>query len=155
MESIAMKKVMIYNIVLMTMTSLHHIYGAWRYDTPWRLHVLMISVPVILAVGLLYRFTRKENSSRILYWIFWILTLVPSILLIGLFEGVYNHILKNILYFLGAGRSVLDNLYEPGVYELPNDFLFEFTGILQGLVVLPLMIYFVRLTRSQYVCRIS
>ena len=32
---------------LMIVTSIHHIYGAIVYDTPWRLHVLFVSIPVI------------------------------------------------------------------------------------------------------------
>jgi hypothetical protein len=141
-----LKKTVVYSIVLMVMTSIHHIYGAWRYDTPWRLHVLLISVPVIIITALLYRMVKKQGSARVLFWLFWIVTLVPSLAMIGLFEGVYNHVLKNILYFTGTGRDVLDKLYQPGVYELPNDFIFEFTGILQGAIVVPLIVFFVRLT---------
>lgn len=146
MGSIAMKKVMVYNVLLMTITSLHHVYGAWRYETPWRLHVLMLSIPVIVVVGLLYRFIKKEGSPKFLFWIFWVITLLPSVLLIGMYEGAYNHLFKNIVYFAGAGRSTLDSLFQPGLYEMPNDFIFEFTGILQAVVLVPLIVYFVRLT---------
>lgn len=143
-----LKKVGQYSIALMVLTSIHHIYGAWRYDTPWRLHVLFISIPVIIITILLYRLVKREGSARFLFWLFWMVTLVPSLAMIGLFEGVYNHVLKNVLYFAGAGRSFFDRLFQPGLYELPNDFLFESTGTLQGVIAIPLAIYFVRMTAS-------
>ena len=90
---------------------------------------------------------KKGNGYRGVFWLYWMVTLVPSLGLIGLFEGIYNHVLKNILYFTGSSRAILDNLFQPGIYEMPNDFLFEFTGILQGVIVVPLIGQFIRLTR--------
>jgi hypothetical protein len=71
---------------------------------------------------------------------------VPSIGLIGAYEGIYNHILKNILYYGGAEPHVLSALFPPPKYEMPNDAGFEITGVLQGVVVVPLAIQWVRLT---------
>ena len=59
--------------------------------------------------------------------------LIP-VLGIGFFEGGYNHVLKNALYFSGASPPLLARLFPPPVYELPNDGLFEATGILQFVV---------------------
>lgn len=147
MENKALKKVTFWSILLMLMTSVHHVYGAYIYHTPWRMHVLLISIPVIIITWLLYQALKRGKGHRAVFWLYWIVTLIPSLGMIGLFEGVYNHVLKNILYFTGGTRATLDNLFQPGIYELPNDFLFEFTGILQGVIVVPLIGQFIRLTR--------
>ena len=148
MENKALKKVTFWSILLMAMTSVHHVYGAYIYHTPWRMHVLLISIPVIIITWILYQVIKRGGGYRAIFWLYWMVTLIPSLGMIGLFEGIYNHVLKNILYFTGSSHATLDNLFQPGIYEMPNDFLFEFTGILQGVIVAPLIGQFIRLTRS-------
>jgi peroxiredoxin len=53
------------------------------------------------------------------------------VLSIGLFEGLYNHVLKNILFLSGAPASVLLRMFPPPTYELPNDAGFEVSGVAQ------------------------
>jgi hypothetical protein len=135
---------------LMILTSIHHAYGAIAYNTPWRLHVLMISVPVfIFTVIFQYWFSKKGiRVSRLFFGIYLVLTLVASVILIGWVEGVYNHLLKNALFYTGASHRLLLYLFPPPTYEMPNDFWFEFSGMLQGAVAIPLTVTFIRLRRS-------
>lgn len=142
-------KLLTYIASLVALTGIHHIYGAIIYKTPWRLHTLFINIPFFLLVYFSF-FIRKKTKSRLLVkllkhstamtviilWVFWV----------GLFEGVYNHILKNIVFFSGLSRSILLTLYPSEIYEMPNDFFFEFTGIIQ---VVPLP-YIISATRSFY-----
>lgn len=51
-----------------------------------------------------------------------------------MFEGAYNHALKNILYFGGASDAVFSWLFPAPAYEIPNDLIFETTGIAQFVV---------------------
>ena len=51
--------------------------------------------------------------------------------MIGLYEGGYNHVLKNVLYFGGASPELLAALFPPPAYELPDSALFEVSGIAQ------------------------
>lgn len=139
-----------YSIALMVLTSLHHIYGAFIYNTPWRLHVLFISVPVI-ALTFLLQWTLVKNgsaNSQPVFWLFILLILVPSIGMIAMFEGLYNHALKNILFFGGASVSTLEFMFPAPTYEMPNDFAFEITGVLQGFFMVPLLIYLAKAIRS-------
>lgn len=53
---------------------------------------------------------------------------------IGFFEGGYNHLLKDALYFAGASSPLMTLLFLPPAYELPNNVLFEASGIAQFLV---------------------
>lgn len=141
------------SVALMALTSIHHAYGAIIYQTPWRLHILMISVPVIIFTIIFYFwfFKKGVRTQSLFFWIYLVLTLVASVALIGLFEGVYNHLLKNALFYTGVDNQILMYLFPPPTYEMPNDFWFEFTGMLQGIVAIPLTVYFIRLVRDLFV----
>ena len=47
------------------------------------------------------------------------------------FECVYSHVLKNLLYFFDVPLSILERLYPEPAYHLPDNLFFEFTGLLQ------------------------
>lgn len=49
---------------------------------------------------------------------------------IGLFEGAYNHVLKNILYFGGFSLDTLHKMYPLPKYQLLNDWIFEILGVM-------------------------
>ena len=116
----------------------HHWYGAVAYDTPWRLQVsYWIAIGALVVVGLLFvywRFACNLVGKLALSLVF----LAAVIFQTGftLFECVYSHVLKNILYFGGAPQSLLEWLYPAPTYHLPDNWLFEVLGVLQlvGLV---------------------
>jgi hypothetical protein len=69
----------------------HHAYGAYIYNTPWRLHVVVVSVvaaAAILGSRLALRRWSTNVLGEIALWIFVALTLVIPVAAIGLFEGV-------------------------------------------------------------------
>jgi hypothetical protein len=70
--------------------------------------------------------------------------------MIGIFEGLYNHVLKNIFFFVSASKQTLQSLFPAPTYEMPNDLIFEITGGAQGLMVVPMIILFTRLLPSIY-----
>ena len=141
-------KMNLYSNALMVLTTIHHIYGAIIYDTPWRLHVLLLSIPVIIVTLILSWFLKADRKwNRLLYAANVLIVLIFSVILIGSYEGVYNHVFKNIAYFSGTSKSVLDQLFDPSKYVLPNDFVFEFTGIMQGIVFVPLTMRFLTVSK--------
>ncbi|MDN5870658.1 MAG: hypothetical protein L0H73_08080 [Nitrococcus sp.] len=137
-----MTKTLLAAIVLLALTVVHHLYGAAIYDTPWRHHVALIAIPIVLVLILAYGIHRWRPSSflgRSFMWVFILVTLLVPVAWIGLFEGGYNHLVKNALFFAGVPRATFDRLFPPPTYELPNDFWFEVTGAVQffiGLYVL-------------------
>ena len=141
------RKVAAYGNVLMMVTSIHHVYGAYVYDTPWRLHVLAFSIPII---AFNWYVSKKYKANKTIFYTFCGANLIITISLIGLFEGVYNHLVKNVLFYWNTDPETMARLFPPPKYVLPNDFVFEFTGILQALLVIPLLYYFVRLIQSKY-----
>jgi hypothetical protein len=81
------------------------------------------------------------------------ITLVPSLGFIGVFEGIYNHLLKNIMYFGGADDGLLQTLFPAPTYEMPNDLLFEITGVMQGVLAIVLIKQMFSLTISLFKAR--
>lgn len=128
-----LKSIMRWSVATMVITVIHHFHGAYIYAEPFRLHVVFIAVPVkgIIAgsyFGVLL--VQHEKWRDVFRTVFIGTTLIFSIIAIGLYEGGYNHAVKNLLYFSGVPATFLDRIY-PSVYELPNDFIFEFTGVAQ------------------------
>ncbi len=122
----------------LAMTTIHHAYGAAAYDTPWRLHIVFISVPVaIVFLAALYVGTAREGTpaGRIATWIGVAVILAFPAALIGFFEGGYNHVVKNVVYFVAGEEAMMRLvptwLYDPSLVETPNDFIFEMTGVAQ------------------------
>lgn len=118
---------------VLAMTALHHAYGAIVYDTPWRLHVAVIAPILALAIArALYLGGSRRGTRSGLWWtrIAAGMILVFPVGLIGLVEGGYNHVIKNLVYFL-SGPQAARALFPPPAYEMPDNFLFEITGIVQ------------------------
>ena len=139
------------SIGIMLLTILHHFYGSLIYHDDFRLHVVFVAVPLILLIILCYNKMKSASNVRIrnrYVWAFLITVIVTALSGIGLFEGVYNHILKNIVYFL-AHEELFLSLFPPSVYEVPGDVIFEFTGMLQGVLGILLGGYLIRFFRGR------
>ena len=54
--------------------------------------------------------------------------------MIGFFEGGYNHVLKDALYFGGASSELMQSLFPTPAYEMPDSLFFELTGVGQLLL---------------------
>lgn len=134
-------------LLVLVLTTVHHIYGAVVYDTPWRLHVAQIAVPigVIVFSGLVIAWVQRgARWGYIATWIAAAAILIFPVTIIGLYEGGYNHLVKNVLYFSGA-TDLAAQLFPAPMYEMPNDFFFEATGIAQLLAALVLARYVIGL----------
>ena len=131
-------------------TSIHHVYGAWLYDTPWRTHIAYQGFTWLL-VCYLIMVIYINWSKRLLVWAYIVVAGFFFVGAIGFFEGAYNHVLKNILYFGGLSEDTLHLMYPPPKYLLPNDWFFEISGVLTlfiSLWCMRTMIEWVRASRS-------
>lgn len=144
-------KVNFYSNVLMAITSIHHIYGAFIYKTPWRLHVLVISVPLIIFSVVITRWLTQSGLNKFWQWIFWLVILIFSVALIGAYEGVYNHTFKNLVFFAGLSEDIQHRLFPPPTYVMPDNLLFEVTGIMQAVIFIPLSRAFIKLSRKMMI----
>ncbi|WP_158665003.1 hypothetical protein [Ensifer adhaerens] len=120
-------------LLLLALTSVHHAYGAYIYETPWRLHIVHISVPAaILIIGALTVGWAKATTAlgRAASWLAAIVILAFPVAMIGIWEGGWNHVLKNVLH-IGFGEETARLLFPAPVYRLADDLTFELTGIAQ------------------------
>jgi hypothetical protein len=130
------KRALASSVAVFTLTSIHHGYGAYAYDTPWRLHAVMVSGAVtLLMAGLLKvsEFSGAPRRANAATYAFVVMGSLVMFVGFGMFEGGYNHLLKDILYFSNVSPELMRQLYPVGRYELPNDSFFEITGVLQVL----------------------
>ena len=122
---------------ILVLTILHHFYGAIIYSTPWRTHVAFFVGPVIVVLLVAWLINRSYATlalGTISKWTFVALAGVVSFGMFGLYEGGYNHVLKDLLYFAGTPTATMLALFPPPAYEMPNDFLFELSGVGQFFV---------------------
>lgn len=117
-------------------TSLHHAYGAFRYDTPWRMHAAAIAIVGAGAITLaarVYDVQPETPRGRVAGWVLIVLVVTLVGIALGVFEGGYNHVVKNALFLAGTSTTTMNRLFPPPTYELPNDAIFELTGIAQAI----------------------
>ncbi|MFB6456155.1 hypothetical protein ACE38W_12860 [Chitinophaga sp. Hz27] len=136
-------KFYIFTLAIMGTTILHHFYGALIYPQQFRIYTALFAMPIVIAEWVLYRMYTR-NGKRIWLLLFQVVTIIFPVIFIGIYEGVYNHLLKNILFFSGLGKQELLQLFPPPMYEMPDNFFFEFTGCLQGVLLVIALVYKVR-----------
>ncbi|MCC5940686.1 MAG: hypothetical protein JJU37_04025 [Balneolaceae bacterium] len=148
MKSIFLKKTLIASACVMILTIIHHIYGAIIYETPVRLHITWFAIPVLIVMALFYTLHVWDKSSPLIsktsLWAFNLTVLLIPVVTFGVVEGGYNHLLKNILYFGGTSAELMDQFYSDPIFEMPNDFWFEATGILQLFIGLAAGYYLIK-----------
>jgi hypothetical protein len=138
-------------LALLALTSVHHIYGAIAFATPWRMHILAAVVPAAAAiVGALYLGAKTGDgaAARRAMRVAAAIILVFPVAAIGIYEGGYNHVVKNLVYALG-GEEVTLAVFPPPLYELPRDFVFEASGIAQFPLAIWTAILALRLWRDR------
>ena len=116
------------------LTSAHHLYGAWRFDTPWRAHVAHIAVWLAIVLGVALLTSLRASSPAVrrnAVTVFAVVSITACLGWLGLFEGGYNHGLKSLLGVAGVTGPTFELFFPPGIYEPPGDLLFEVSGVLQ------------------------
>ena len=124
---------------VLVLTMLHHIYGAIIYSTPWRLHVLFFAGPMLIALIVAMAVNRRSPigiAGALSKWILILVGGIGAVVSFGLYEGGYNHVVKNLVYFAGASAETLKALFPPPTYEMPNDLIFEVSGVGQFFLAL-------------------
>lgn len=120
-------------VAVLLLTSIHHAYGAYAFDTPWRLHIIAFAVPAAIAIVAMLFYAAvmfDRSTARLAAVLAAILILLFPVAAIGIYEGGYNHVFKNLVNFT-SGEAVARALFPPPLYEMPQDFIFEATGIAQ------------------------
>lgn len=131
------------------LTAFHHYYGAIAYQTPWRKQVVLQG-GLVLLVCFLFSYLFKRYERKIFLSFYLTLSFTVFGLAIGIIEGAYNHLTKDILYFSGLNLNTWRMLFPSPAYEIPNDFIFESTGILQFFFALIQIRYLWKVYKANY-----
>jgi hypothetical protein len=137
-------------LATLVLTSVHHLYGARQFATPWRAHVAHIAAWAGLVIGLCLlvgRLRAHRTSGRIAMTAFLMLSVGICVLWLGLYEGGYNRCVKNLAQAAQLPEAVFNDLFPPSLYEAPGDWFFEVSGALQ----LPLGLFAGRAAWQAYV----
>lgn len=116
------------------LSSVHHIYGGIIYEGSARLAVpFVMAIPLVITLGLLY--LHKRTGSQAALNAFSILSILVWVIASGLLHAGYAHGYKDFLALMGVPASRVLEVYRPllpheFVYP-PNNFAFEFTGLLE------------------------
>lgn len=124
---------LLFSVLVYLITTFHHFYGAVVYDAPWRRGVAT-NGGIALIICVIFWELHRRYKIRVCYLIYSLVSFIFFGLIIGLFEGLYNHIIKDILFFSGMPYESWKNFFPPPAYEIPDNFIFESTGILQFLL---------------------
>jgi hypothetical protein len=106
----------------------HFAHGAHVYEDPSRYHVVLPTV-VALVGSLLVGGHFMWRPSRVALWGFAIVIAVPFVGLFGLYHGGFNHALKLAMYAAGTSPERLEELFDSPDFAVPNDVVFEVTGV--------------------------
>lgn len=120
-------------LAVLLLTSIHHIYGAIIYNTPWRLDIVYVAAPVgMVMAGAFYLGWSRSGAplGRAMTWTASLVSLAFAVLGIGIWEGGFNHVVKNLIYFT-SGETATRKVFAGDAYEMPNDLVFEVTGVAQ------------------------
>ncbi|MGN6569713.1 MAG: hypothetical protein ACTHJ0_17260 [Flavipsychrobacter sp.] len=144
-----LKQSVIANAAVYLLTSFHHYYGAIVYNTPWRKDVVFNGA-VVMLVALICLLLYRYFNKRAFLAVYLLLTFLVFSVGIGIFEGAYNHLLKDLLYFSGMKLAAWRMFYPAPTYEVPDNVIFESTGIAQFFVALFQIYYLRKVYRSAY-----
>jgi len=128
-------------------TTFHHLYGAKIYNTPWRKDV-GTNGGLILLICFIFLYLFNRYKKKVFLTLYTAVSFIVFELGIGLFEGLYNHVLKNILFFSGMPLVTWRKLFPAPAYEIPDNWLFESTGILQFFVALISTFYLLKIYKN-------
>jgi hypothetical protein len=125
----------------------HFVYGAELYDDPSRLHVVGPAIAFLViagALGVLYLWRPRWWTLAL----FALELVAVDIGLLGIYHGAFNHAVKDILYHVGVGAERLQQIFDSPDFTVPNDVVYEVTGLLTAVFATYVGIYLVRLVRA-------
>jgi hypothetical protein len=127
----------------------HFVYGAHLYDDPGREHVVVPAVG-FLAAAVVLGGVYLWKPSR---WALWLLGAELAVVYVGLFgafHGGFNHVLKDLFFLFGTDPERLAQLFDSPDFAVPDNALFEATGIAGLLVAGGIAFFLVRLIRAAH-----
>jgi hypothetical protein len=130
------------------LTIAHFAHGARVYEDPSRYHVVapaLIAVALSLLVAGLY----VRRPSRAVRAVLVAVVGLPFVAMFGLYHGGWSHAAKLLAFAAGLSPERLESIFDSPDFALPNDVVFELTGVATFAVGLVVALLLVRLLRSR------
>jgi hypothetical protein len=125
----------------------HFAHGAHVYDDPSRYHVVAPAL-IALAASLIAAALYARRPSRASLVAVVLVAGAPFVALFGVYHGGVNHLAKLFVFAAGASPERLEEIFDSPDFAVPNDVVFEATGVSTFLVGLAVAWLLVRLVRS-------
>jgi hypothetical protein len=129
------------------LTIAHFAHGAHVYEDPSRYHVVAPALAALLA-SLLVGGAYARRPSRLLLWGLVSIVGVPFVGAFGLYHGGVNHVAKLLFYAAGVSPERLEEMFDSPDFAIPNDAVFELTGVLTLVTALAIAHLLARLVRA-------
>jgi hypothetical protein len=130
------------------LTIAHFAYGAHVYDDSSRYHVVtpvLVALSLSLALAALYAW----RPSRVTVWALALVAAVPFVGMFGLYHGGFNHAAKLVAYAAGTSPESLEEIFDSPDFAIPNDALFEASGLATLVASIAVAYLLVRLVRAE------
>jgi hypothetical protein len=131
------------------LTICHFVYGAHLYDDPSREHVVLPAL-IFLAVAAALGGAWLFRPHRLALWLFGAEVALVDIGLFGGLHGGFNHALKDIFFFSGMDGERLAQIFDSPDFAVPDNSLFESSGVAGLLLALAIGYLLVRLIRAEH-----
>ena len=115
-------KMLLASAAILLLTVFHHFYAAALFDTPWRRHVAVIVMPVLLLMIVLYvvyQWRPLTFAGKASFWLLMLVAVLVPIAWLGFYHGGYTHLVKLILVLGGVPQTTFEQLCP--VCEVPGD----------------------------------
>lgn len=125
----------------------HFVHGAHVYDDPGRYHIVTPAL-FFFALGAVLVGLYLKWPGRATRWLVVAEIAFADVGLFGLYHGGFNHALKDLAYVFGTGAERLAEIFGSPDFTVPDDPIYELTG-LAGLVMAGVIAtYLVRFVRA-------
>jgi hypothetical protein len=125
----------------------HFAHGAHIYDDPSRYHVVA-PVLVLLVTALSFAGVYAWRPSRAALSALVGAAGAPFVGVFGLYHGGFSHAAKLVLYAAGVPAERLVAVFDSPDFSMPNDAVFEVTGVLTLVVGGVIALLLARLVRA-------
>ncbi len=125
----------------------HFAHGAGVYQDPARLHVVLPALGFLLLAGALAGLYLWRPGR----WTLWPLVVEVAVVFVfvfGAYHGAFSHALKDLLYFAGTGAERLAEIFDSPDFAVPDDLVFELTGIATAIAATWVGVRLVKLVRG-------
>jgi hypothetical protein len=125
----------------------HFAHGAHVYDDSSRYHVVLPALCALaLSSALAGLYARRP--SRPALWALVVVVALPFVGMFGLYHGGFGHVAKLLAYAAGASPERLEELFDSPDFAVPNDIVFEVTGVSTLVAAVVVAYFLVRVVRS-------